>query len=252
MFDVTLCLHVSLALEDVFDKLVVLRRGGYCLEANGLCAAAISALGFSPVSLRHARVWLRAAVYTPREPPMARQQMVLVVPVDGTDYLVDVGFGGGSPAEPLALAPGSGVTPVNGELYRVAAGDAAAGEDSWLLWGVVGGEWRRFYSFEHVSADCPRAHAADFLLCSHFVQHARGTLFRTCRYATAPRRGGGRITLMGHELREKGAEAEGAPAEVRVTALRDAAQYAAAARQHFGLQLTDDEAAALFAADADE
>ena len=69
MFDITLGRAIDLALPAVVAKLVRGARGGCCLEANGLCAAALAALGFR-VALRHARVWLRATVYTPRAPPI--------------------------------------------------------------------------------------------------------------------------------------------------------------------------------------
>ena len=139
----------------------------------------------------------------------------------------------------------------HGEAFRVQAGDAAAGEDSWVLWQLYLGSWRRLYSFEHVSLDCPRVHAADFLLCSHFVQYAPGTLFLTTRYATRPSPGG-RIMLIKHDLRETGPEAEGSAPEVRVTRLNDAAEYAAAAQKHLGIRLTEAEARALFEADVEK
>lgn len=240
---------IDLALPRVFAKLVESERGGLCLETNGLCAAALGALGFA-VALRHARVWLRAAAgYTPNDPPNSRQHMVLVVKTDdGAAWLVDVGFGGGGPAIPLRLDGNGAVVRSHGECFRAQAGDASAGEDSWVIWHVAAGAWRRMYSFEHVSADCPRVHAADFLLCSHFVQCAPGQLFRTTRFATRPTPRG-RVMLLKHELRESGPEAEGAEPEVRVTPLRDAAQLAQAALQHLGIRLTAEEASTIFDAD---
>ena len=250
MFDITLGRPIDLGLEAVFAKLVSGSRGGFCLEANGLCAAALGALGYA-VSLRHARVWLRTAKgYTPRDPPIARQHMVLVVRADDADWLCDVGFGGGGPAVPVRLEDGAEAQS-HGEAFRVQAGDASAGEDSWVLWQLYLGAWRRLYSFEHVSADCPRVHAADFLLCSHFVQCAPGTLFLTTRYATRPSPRG-RVMLIKHDLRETGPEAEGAQPEVRVTPLRSAAEYAASALEHLGIRLTEAEARTLFDADAAE
>ena len=249
MFDITLGRPIDLALSAVFAKLVEGGRGGCCLEANGLCAAALMALGY-PVALRHARVWLRAKVYTPREPLIARQHMILVVRCEDADWLVDVGFGGGGPAVPVRLEDGALVCS-HGERFRVQAGDAAAGEDSWVLWQLYLGNWRRLYSFEHVSMDCPRVHAADFLLCSHFVQYAPGTLFLTTRYATRPSPGG-RIMLIKHDLRETGPEAEGQAPDIRVTRLNDATEYAAAALKHLGIRLTEAEARALFEADVEK
>jgi N-hydroxyarylamine O-acetyltransferase len=251
MYDIPLGRVIDLALPAVFAKLVQSERGGLCLETNGLCAAALGALGFS-VALRHARVWLRAtAGYTPNDPPNSRQHMVLVVKADdGADWLVDVGFGGGGPPFPVRLDDSCAVVRSHGECFRAQAGDASAGEDSWVIWHVAAGAWRRMYSFEHVCHDCPRVHAADFLLCSHFVQCAPGQLFRTTRFATRPTPRG-RVMLLKHELRESGPEQEGSEPEVRVTPLRDAAELAQAALQHLRIRLTAEEARVIFDADRD-
>lgn len=89
---------VSLAADDVFDKLVTRRRGGYCFEQNGLFARVLTVLGFTvrPVG---ARVTLRAA---PGE-VTAVSHMALIVQAEGVDWLVDVGFGALSPTAPLRL-----------------------------------------------------------------------------------------------------------------------------------------------------
>jgi arylamine N-acetyltransferase len=250
MYDVTTRTPVSLALGDVVDKLVVRRRGGYCLESNGLCAAALASLGYSPV-MRHARVWLRATEYTPENPPIARQHQVLVVQLaDGREYMVDVGFGGGSPAVAVPLVERE--FDALGERYRMQAG--VGDEDTWIVWGWRDGAWRRLFSFEHVSMTCPKVHAADFIMCSHFVQVANGTLFKTCRYSTrsaaAP---GGRVTIMRHELKKVGPLLPGADAPtIEVTRLETADALAAALREHMGIVLTAEEARLVWAADAPE
>ena len=249
MYDVTTRTPVSLALCDIYDKLVVRRRGGYCLESNGLCAAALSSLGYAPV-MRHARVWLRATVYTPENPPIARQHQVLVVQLaDGREYMVDVGFGGGSPAVAVPLVERE--FDALGERYRMQAG--AGDEDTWILWGWRDGTWRRLFSFEHVSMNCPKVHAADFIMCSHFVQVAAGTLFKTCRYATRSAAGGGRVTIMRHELKKVGPLLPGAVAPtIEVTRLETVDALAAALREHMCIVLTAEEAKAVWAADATE
>jgi arylamine N-acetyltransferase len=254
-FDVTLREPVSLAPRDIFAKLVERRRGGFCLETSFLLRSALQALGFGEVlCLRAARVWLRvpASEYAPREPPIPRLHVVLVVRVDDAqdDFLVDVGFGGGGPPEPLPLRAGA-VTPAAGDVFRTDAGDTGLGEDSWVLWAVQNGAWRRLYSFEHVSLDCPRVHAADFLSVSHYVQSGRGTLFFTIRVASMPL-ADGRVTLLKRELRRRGAERLGEePAALEVTAVADAGQLRRLAREHFGIALTLEQAQVIFDADAD-
>jgi N-hydroxyarylamine O-acetyltransferase len=85
---------ISLARDDLFDKIVVQRRGGFCYELNGLFAALLTSLGYS-VSL------LQAGVYGPNGigPPFDH----LVLLVDG--WLCDVGFGKHT-AYPLRLDSG--------------------------------------------------------------------------------------------------------------------------------------------------
>jgi N-hydroxyarylamine O-acetyltransferase len=216
-------------------------RGGYCFEVNTLLGAALAALGFR-VAPRAARVWVRAERYDPRAPQQPRLHMLLIVRAagDACDWLVDVGFGGGGPAVPLPLAAGA-VTRANGEAFRLSRGDAAAGEDDWILHALGGGEWRRLYAFEHSGDDAPPA--------SWFVCTAPG-LFTSTRFATRTN-GAGRASIVQNELRLRdGAEAEGQPAPLRVLPLRDSAAYAAAAREHLGIELSAAEAETIFQANA--
>jgi len=77
--------------------LVSRRRGGYCFQQNGLFRLALSALGFRPQP-REARVRFGATM-----PVTPRTHMVLVVPVDGVEWLVDVGFGAVGIVEPIPV-----------------------------------------------------------------------------------------------------------------------------------------------------
>lgn len=43
--------RVSLSVGDLFDKIVVRRRGGFCYELNGLFASLLTALGFEVTML---------------------------------------------------------------------------------------------------------------------------------------------------------------------------------------------------------
>ncbi len=73
---------VSLAIGDLFDKIVTRRRGGFCYEVNGLFASLLSALGYR-VSL------LGGGVY--REGRLGPPFDHLALAVDG--WLCDAGFG---------------------------------------------------------------------------------------------------------------------------------------------------------------
>ena len=97
--DVLLDRGVDIAPEATFQKLVTRKRGGYCFEQNGLLLQALEALGFA-VEPRLARVlWMR-----PADAPLLRPtHMVLVATIAERAFLVDAGFGNGTPTAPLVL-----------------------------------------------------------------------------------------------------------------------------------------------------
>jgi len=81
-------------LDHSIDKIVNRRRGGWCFEVNGAFSALLDALGFE-VALLGAAVLLEG-------PSVVIGHLTLDVTVDGSAYLVDVGFGD-SFASPLEL-----------------------------------------------------------------------------------------------------------------------------------------------------
>ncbi|ADB29963.1 N-acetyltransferase [Kribbella flavida DSM 17836] len=95
--DVVLGTHPGLALDAIQAKLVGRERGGYCFEHALLFAAALEHLGFE-VERRMARV----------QPHLSgpRTHMMLVVRVDGQEFLADVGFGAGI-LHPMPLKDGA-------------------------------------------------------------------------------------------------------------------------------------------------
>lgn len=84
--DVVLERHGGIDLGTISAKLVDRARGGYCYEHALLFAAALERLGFS---VRRCI----ARVQPDKSGPMTH--MMLIVSVDGQDYLADVGFGAG-------------------------------------------------------------------------------------------------------------------------------------------------------------
>ena len=77
----------SLAIADLFDKIVTRKRGGYCFEMNALFGALLKALGFE-IQPCMARVLLR-----PIPHPLISHRANIVT-IDGRRHLADVGFGG--------------------------------------------------------------------------------------------------------------------------------------------------------------
>lgn len=97
--DVHLRRPISLDPADLFRKIVLSRRGGYCFELNGLFALLLEELGF--VVRR-----LAARVLYGTEGVRPRSHQVLLVHLDGERWLVDVGFGGQGLREPLLFVAG--------------------------------------------------------------------------------------------------------------------------------------------------
>jgi len=85
---------VATSLNHSLDKIVNRRRGGWCFEANGAFSSLLEALGFD-VKLLGAAVLLDG-------PNAMIDHLTLEVTIEGTPYLVDVGFGN-SFAHPLEL-----------------------------------------------------------------------------------------------------------------------------------------------------
>jgi N-hydroxyarylamine O-acetyltransferase len=127
---------VSLALDDLQRKLVAERRGGYCFEQNLLFKGALEALG-ARVELLLARVRVGAEPGVTRP----RSHLLLRVELDGSRWHADVGFGMGTPLDPLPFGPG-GEHDQSGWSFRV----VADGEEL-VLQAVDGGHWSDLYAF---------------------------------------------------------------------------------------------------------
>lgn len=162
-FDVLLGRGVSLDPDDVFDKLVRRRRGGYCFEHNGLFLEALRAAGFTARPLL-ARVWLFATETPPKT------HMLNLVTIDGQEWIADAGFGG-SYTPPMLLKEHE-VVGADGVRHRLVQ-DAELG---WLLErSADGGEsWERQYSFTKAPV-----WPSDIALSNHYVSTEPGGRFTT-------------------------------------------------------------------------
>ncbi|KKK14155.1 hypothetical protein P175DRAFT_0560120 [Aspergillus ochraceoroseus IBT 24754] len=99
---------VSIHPSAVFEKLVVRRLDGYCMENTNLLYVVLRSLGYQ-VYPSAARVSGAAADPTagPNAPYFALGHMVLIVTIDDRKYMVDVGFGNNVPTSPLPLEENS-------------------------------------------------------------------------------------------------------------------------------------------------
>jgi N-hydroxyarylamine O-acetyltransferase len=174
---------MRLQLEDLYDKIVNHRRGGFCYELNGLFAWLLSSLGYT-VDL------LSARVYSEERQKFGPEfdHMALCVHLEQS-YLVDVGFGDGF-RQPLLLPDGQ-TEDISGR-YRLLA--PRIGEDELELQHQEDGLWKPQYRFKL------RAYPLeDFDEMCHYHQSSPDSSFTQgalCSRATP----NGRITLTQSEL----------------------------------------------------
>lgn len=147
---------ISINLQDIEEKLIHRRRGGYCFEHNSLFSAALQQLGFtvSP-SISRVRWQTDPSQATPAS------HMVLVVTVDGEDYLADVGFGGLGLIEPISLEMGK-IQHEDFEPRRV----VQSGPET-VHQIRINGEWSDVYQFSNNHAYPIDLEMANWYSCTH-------------------------------------------------------------------------------------
>ena len=94
---------ISLDIADIYEKLVIQRRGGYCFEHNKLMHDVLLHLGFN-VRILVAKVVNNQPVDSPRT------HRITLLEFQGESYLVDAGFSANSPRAPIKLDVGIDVT----------------------------------------------------------------------------------------------------------------------------------------------
>ena len=106
--------HIPLSLEiqDVYEKIVVRRRGGYCFELNALFNRLLNEIGFQTVSYL-----ARFLLFEPPHLIPIRRHRVMSTEINGMTYIADVGVGVEVPLYPLQLVEGV-ETEIRGIVYR--------------------------------------------------------------------------------------------------------------------------------------
>jgi len=134
--DVVLRRPIRLEPAALQEKLIRNRRGGYCFEQNGLLAHVLRRLGFAVTPLAARVRW-----GVPDDVETSRSHMLLKIDLAEGPYIADVGFGGQSPSEPLALVDGAEQSTTLG-LYRL-----ARFEGGFALQMRIGEGWPTLYRF---------------------------------------------------------------------------------------------------------
>ena len=100
----------SLKPEELFEKIVAGKRGGYCYELNTLFKELLESLGFSVYGVAARVLWNKTEL-----PPFAH--MLLICELDGKKYCCDVGYGGPGPKGLVLLKEGEQV--IAGERFYI-------------------------------------------------------------------------------------------------------------------------------------
>lgn len=182
--DIIRGIPLSLDPDDLYEKIVVRGRGGFCFELNGLFGWLLRKLGYEVTDV--AARYLRGETTI----PMRRHRVLIVRAVDGV-WCCDVGIGEVCPRYPLRLEEGTEQSQFD-ECYRFDK-DPFLG---WLLMDRHHGEWRRFYSFtEEPQLD------VDFVAPTFYCEkHPDSPFFPDEMFSLKTPEG--RITLDGHVFKE--------------------------------------------------
>ncbi len=127
---------VALDQASLERKLLTEKRGGYCFEHNLLLMRVLADLDYVVRPLLARVVWTN-----PDGASLPPSHMLLLVEVNGQNYIADVGFGGLSLTAPLRLrADVEQATPH--ETFRLVGGNP-----DWTLEVRIGEDWKPVYVF---------------------------------------------------------------------------------------------------------
>ncbi|MEM7122792.1 MAG: arylamine N-acetyltransferase [Pseudomonadota bacterium] len=211
-FDIALGKAIDLRAENLFHKLVHNRRGGYCFELNGLLLRALQVFGFDARALL-GRVHLTGV-------PSGRGHQISLVTIEGRQWIVDVGFGSGTPRAPVPFVFDQEVS-AHGQTVRLIESESFGT----MLQMKNGEDWDDLYSFdlEHVCA-------GDIAYGNHYTSTSPNSFFARDRVAAIPVKGGG-ITLLNDRLTKS------VDGKLTTTQLETGHPYIDALKTHFGIEL---------------
>ncbi len=127
---------VSLIPEEIVEKILMRKRGGYCYEVNGIFAMALQALG-----IPYQFVAARPMITLVKRP---KTHMAIVAKVEGQEWLCDLGFGSYGIRAPLNMNLLDAEVQQDFDTFML----SKLNEREYLLKARVDGEWATQYAFD--------------------------------------------------------------------------------------------------------
>jgi N-hydroxyarylamine O-acetyltransferase len=127
---------VSLAPEEIVDKIINRNRGGYCYEVNGLFAMALEALG-----IEYQFVAARPMFYPVKRP---KTHMAIIATVEAKQWLCDLGFGSYGIRAPMDLGEVGQSIEQDYDTFMLEKSEAG----EYLLKAYVEDAWANQYAFD--------------------------------------------------------------------------------------------------------
>jgi N-hydroxyarylamine O-acetyltransferase len=211
-FDILLGRGISLEPAAIFDKLVYRKRGGYCFELNGLFLMALQAIGFEARALL-ARVHLTGT-------PTGRGHQLILVTLQGREWIADVGFGGPGLRAPIPFELNHPTTQ-DGQTFRL----VEAPPFGMMLQTLLETRWQDLYSF-----DLGYVVPADIAYGNHFTSTHPSSFCTFARVAARPHPTG-RVSLFNRTLRSVIVGRED------VQEIEEGQPYLDALKTYFGIEL---------------
>ncbi|MGG1948659.1 arylamine N-acetyltransferase [Trinickia sp. NRRL B-1857] len=146
---------VSLVPEDIVEKIVGRKRGGYCYEVNGLFAMALEALG-----IRYQFVAARPMFYPVRRP---RTHMAVVATLGDERWLCDLGFGSYGIRAPMSLSALDVDVAQDDDTFKLTLGE----DGFYVLQAKVDGQWTNQYAFDLSPQEWVDFDPANYLNSTH-------------------------------------------------------------------------------------
>ncbi|AWB66476.1 hypothetical protein C2869_08560 [Saccharobesus litoralis] len=231
-FDVHLNKGVELNKQHVMKKLVELNRGGYCYELNGAFHDLLCEIGFNVK-------YLTSRPMFGYEEVRPKTHMILLVDIDGVDYLVDLGFTGLNIIEPIPLS-------FNIEHWQAGFGfriiqqhDPAfceKAEATYIMQTCLmdSSDWLNLFSFDLVE----QAYV-DYILPNHFNCTSHLSIC-THKLIAAIYKPNGRVRLVDNQVK---CELDN---QVSTYVIQSAAELKQQLLQWFGLAVDDEQSQILF------